>query len=136
MLVDSSVWIAFLRGEQVPEVNLLSRALRVAAPVWIAPIILQEILQGAENAQRFAKWEKIFERLPVRTEPDALAAARAAAHLYTRCRWAGITPRSANDCMIAIHAINGHMPLLHRDRDFELIASVEPALHLVAADAE
>jgi predicted nucleic acid-binding protein len=45
---------------------------------------------------------------------------------------AGVTPRSANDCLIATHAILGGMPLLHRDRDFDLIAGVEPKLVLVA----
>ena len=34
---------------------------------------------------------------------------------------------------IATHAILGGMPLLHRDRDFSLIAAVEPKLILVAA---
>jgi hypothetical protein len=66
--------------------------------------------------------------------PDARETARNAAHLYARCRWAGITPRSANDCLIAVHAILGGVPLLHRDRDFDLIASVEPKLILIAAE--
>lgn len=39
---------------------------------------------------------------------------------------------SANECLIATHAILGGMPLLHRDRDFDLIAGVEPKLILVA----
>jgi predicted nucleic acid-binding protein len=63
--------------------------------------------------------------------PDPREAARGAAHLYARCRWAGVTPRSANDCLIATHAIHASMPLLHRDRDFGLIAGVEPKLMLV-----
>jgi predicted nucleic acid-binding protein len=65
---------------------------------------------------------------------DPKEAARSAAHLYARCRWAGVTPRSANDYLIATHAILGGMPLLHRDRDFGLIAGAEPKLILVAAN--
>jgi predicted nucleic acid-binding protein len=53
--------------------------------------------------------------------------------LYAQCRWAGITPRSANDCLIATHAIFASVPLLHHDRDFNLIAGVEPKLTLVVA---
>jgi predicted nucleic acid-binding protein len=64
-------------------------------------------------------------------EPDTREAARSAAHLYARCRWAGVTPRSANDCLIATYAIFTGMPLLHRDRNFGLIAGVEPKLMLV-----
>jgi predicted nucleic acid-binding protein len=36
-----------------------------------------------------------------------------------------------DDCPIATHAIFASMPLLHRDRDFDLIAGVEPKLTLV-----
>ena len=53
------------------------------------------------------------------------------ARLYVRCRWAGFTPRSGNDCLIACCAIEADEPLLHEDRDFCSIAEVEPALVLV-----
>lgn len=131
MLVDSSVWIAFLRGDDTAEVNLLVEALERAEPVWLAPPILQEVLQGADSPERFARWDRILAELPMLVEPDARAAARAAAHLYARCRWAGVTPRSADDCLIAVHAIGGRMPLLHRERDFVLIAGIEPGLTFV-----
>jgi predicted nucleic acid-binding protein len=133
MLVDSSVWIAYLRGDSLPEVDLLTTALEREAPVWLAPPILQEILQGAESLARFTRWDRVLGELPMVMEPDAREAARSAAHLYARCRWSGVTPRSANDCLIATHAIRCRMPLLHCDRDFELIAGVEPKLILVSA---
>ena len=44
MLVDSSVWIAYLRGDNLVEVALLFEALERAEPVWLAPPILQEVL--------------------------------------------------------------------------------------------
>ena len=133
MLVDSSVWIAYLRGDNLIEVELLVEALEQGAPVWIAPPILQEVLQGADSADRFARWDRVLGELPMVIAPDAREAARSAAHLYARCRWAGVTARSANDCLIATHAIIGGMPLLHRDRDFHRIAGVERKLILVAA---
>lgn len=55
----------------------------------------------------------------------------AAGALYARCRWAGITPRSPHDCLIAQTAIEHGLPLLHDDRDFERIADVEPGLRLL-----
>lgn len=133
MLVDSSVWIAYLRGENLIEVRMLSDALEQGAPVWLAPPILQEVLQGADSPDRFRRWDRVLGELPM-VIADPLEAARSAAHLYARCRWAGVTPRSANDCLIATHAILGGRPLLHRDRDFGLIAGVEPKLVLVAAE--
>ncbi len=136
MLVDSSVWIAYLRGENLIEVDLLTKAQEHREPVWLAPPILQEVLQGADSPDRFTRWDRVLGELPMVIAPDAREAARGAAHLYVRCRWAGVTPRSANDCLIATHAILGGMPLLHRDRDFDLIASVEPKLILVVVAAE
>jgi predicted nucleic acid-binding protein len=41
----------------------------------------------------------------------------------------------ANDCLIAVHAIGNDMPLLHCDRDFPLIARVEPKLILLPPQA-
>ena len=130
MLVDSSVWIAFLRGDSSVEVDILTNALSEPQSVWLAPPILQEVLQGADRPERFARWDRVLGELPLLVNLDGRAAARAAAHLYARCRWAGLTPRSANDCLIAVHAIGSDMPLLHCDRDFEFIARVEPRLRL------
>ena len=133
MLVDSSVWISFLRGDSMAEVDILVTALERGDPVWLAPPILQEVLQGADSQERFARWDRVMTELPMLVEKDSTATARAAAHLYARCRWAGVTPRSANDCPIAVHAIDGRMPLLHHDRDFVAIAGVEPKLVLLPA---
>jgi predicted nucleic acid-binding protein len=115
MLVDSSVWIAYLRGDNLIEVELLTEALEHGAPVWLAPPILQEVLQGADSPDRFTRWDRVLGELPMVIAPDTREATRSAAHLYARCRWAGVTPRSANDCLIATHAILGGTPLLHRD---------------------
>jgi predicted nucleic acid-binding protein len=130
MLVDSSVWIAYLRGDDLVEVAMLTEALEHRESVWLTATILQEVLQGADS-QRFNRWDRVLGELPSITSPDAREAARGAAHLYARCRWAGVTPRSANDCLIATHAVFAGIPLLHRDRDFDLIARVEPKLVLV-----
>src|ERR1700688_4136963 len=132
MLVDSSVWIAYLRGDSSIEAELLAKALEHGEAIWLAPPILQEVLQGADSSARFNQWDRALGELPMLVAPGAREGTRNAASLYARCRWAGITPRSANDCLIATHAIFAGVPLLHRDRDFGLIAGVEPKLMLVA----
>jgi hypothetical protein len=131
MIVDSSVWVAFLRGDSATEVDSLAEALRAHDPVWLVPSILQEVLQGADSPQRFNRWDRVLGDLPMLFAPDMRSAARDAAQLYARCRWAGVTPRSANDCLIAVAAIEARMPILHRDRDFVAIARVEPKLMLL-----
>jgi predicted nucleic acid-binding protein len=135
MLVDSSVWIPYLRGERAAGVPELLAALKRGGAVWLAAPILQEVLQGADSEARFARWDRILGELPLLADPDLRSSARRSALLYARCRWLGITPRSANDCLIAVSAVSHGVPLLHNDRDFVSIARVEPRLALVPTQA-
>lgn len=52
-LVDTSVWVDFLRGRATAEVRALKDLLAGEEIVGTAPIILQEILQGADSSARF-----------------------------------------------------------------------------------
>jgi predicted nucleic acid-binding protein len=131
VLVDSSVWIEFLRSGQGAEVRLLTEALRARRFVVLVPIVLQETLQGAGSHAVFAAWRRAFRDLTMLLVSDPEGTHVRAAALYLRCRLAGITPRSANDCLIAATAIEFDLPILHRDLDFVRIASVEPALKLI-----
>jgi len=72
-----------------------------------------------------------FLALPTLAPRNVAKTHAEAGALYARCRWAGITPRSPHDCLIAQTAIEYRMPLLHDDRDFERIAQVEPQLLLL-----
>jgi predicted nucleic acid-binding protein len=128
MLVDSSVWIDYLRGGLTPETLVLKASLERGDPIWLAPPILQEVLQGADSQQRFKAWDAALGELPMVQDADLRGLTRAAALLYARCRWQGFTPRSANDCLIAAYAIRARLPLLHRDRDFDQIGKIERAL--------
>ncbi len=75
MLVDSSVWIAFLRGDNLVVVERLAEALERGEPVWLAPPILQEVLQGADSPDRFRRWNRLLGELPMIIAPDARDAA-------------------------------------------------------------
>jgi predicted nucleic acid-binding protein len=131
MLVDSSVWIDFLRGIEAPHTQLLKRCLANAKAIWLAPPILQEVLQGADSPERFAKWHRILGELPLIEATSLRELSIEAAKIYATCRWNAFTPRSANDCLIAAYAIHASMPLLHNDRDFLSIARIESRLKLV-----
>ena len=132
VLVDTTVWIDLLRGIETPATALL-RELLDQGRAAVAPVIVQELLQGAANPQALERLREHFLSLPM-LEPDAGAATHArAAELYARCRWRGVTPRSPHDCMIAQQAIDASVPLLHDDRDFELIAGIEARLALMRA---
>jgi len=133
ILVDTSAWIGLLRNGDRPAVHHLKRILDSETTVALTPLILQEILQGAGSDAHFATLQRYFADLPLLASSNLTATHIAAAHLYCRCRWAGVTPRSSNDCLIACQAIEHDVVLLHDDRDFEAIARVEPRLQLLAS---
>ena len=129
-LVDTSVWVDYLRPATTPQVEALRSLLAGYEVVGVAPIIVQEILQGADSEKRFEKWRKYFADLCCYTLADPVASHVAAARLYLACRRTGRTPRSSNDCLIAQIALEHGLVLLHSDRDFEAIAQAAPSLRL------
>jgi len=131
-LVDTSVWVDYLRGKATPQVRMLKVLLSGEEIVGTAPIILQEILQGADSADRLEKWSRYFSELVCYVPRDPVESHVAAARIYQACRQAGKTPRSSNDCLIVQVAIEHELALLHCDRDFDVIASVVKDLKLVA----
>lgn len=46
-----------------------------------------------------------------------------AAALYRQARRAGVTIRKTLDCLIAAPCVRAGVPILHSDRDFQLLAS-------------
>lgn len=130
VLVDTTVWIDWLRGRDSPPVARLDSLLD-DGDALLAPVILQELLQGAADAAALATLRRRFAALPLLAPKPALELHADAGALYARCRWAGVTPRSPHDCLIAATALAADVPLLHDDRDFDRIAVVVPALRLL-----
>ncbi len=92
--------------------------------------IYQEVLQGVASKHEF---ERVSEYLGSQTfyhPVDPVQSYREAALIYFRCRRAGVTIRSAIDCLIARVAVEHGLMLLHDDRDFERMAEVVPDLTL------
>jgi hypothetical protein len=129
VLVDTTVWIDWLRGRDSGPVARLDTLLG-DGDAALSPVVLQELLQGAVNAVALAALRRRFGALPMLAPKSALDLHADAGALYARCRWAGITPRSPHDCLIAVTALAAAVPLLHDDRDFEAIASVATGLRL------
>lgn len=129
-LVDSTVWIDLLRGNDSPAVLTLRRLLAEGQAVT-APVILQEVLQGASSPANLQRLREHFLALPM-VEPAPGGVTHAAAgELYARCRWQGVTPRSPHDCLIAQLAIEHDLSLLHDDRDFVALAGIDGRLRLM-----
>jgi predicted nucleic acid-binding protein len=124
VIVDTTVWIDYLRGAENPETNWLERELQ-RRPLGLTDLILCEVLQGVREplfAQVLASLLK-FHVFATGGSEFAIASAR---H-YQILRKRGYTIRAAIDCLIATFCLQEGHQLLHRDRDFD---SFESALDL------
>ena len=117
ILVDTSVWVAELRGVR----SVATAALAEFADrerILIGDIILLEILQGARDEAHAVRIERELRRyliVPLLT-PDL---ASAAARNYRRLRAFGVTIRKTADLIVGTFCIEYGLRLLHADRDFE-----------------
>jgi predicted nucleic acid-binding protein len=128
ILVDSSVWIAHLRGSLTPAAAKLEAAVTFE-PILVGDLILLEVLQGARDELAAARIERGLRRFEVVALLDADLAPRAARN-YRRLRNMGITIRKTNDIIIGTFCIERGCSLLHDDRDF---VAMEEHLGLVVA---
>lgn len=129
-LIDTSVWIDFLRRSRTLPALWLDEILARGYPFGITSDVYQEILQGADSEESLERLETYFGTQVFYEPLDPIESAAAAARLYFRCRRAGVTIRSTLDCRIAQVAIEHDLLLVHDDRDFELMAGVVPELRL------
>ena len=127
-LVDTSVWIDYLRDREGPHVTFLEELLRDPQTVGISHIIYMEILQGARDMAAYEDLQTYFSGQRFHGFRDPVEGHAMAGRIYLLCRREGITLRSAIDCLIAQCAIESDLILLHHDRDYSRIASVMPDL--------
>jgi predicted nucleic acid-binding protein len=116
IVVDSSVWIDFLKGRNVPHVARL-RAVLGTAEIIVGDLMLCEVLQGLDSEPAAREVEALlrrFEVVPMAGEGIAVVAARNFRSLRRR----GITVRKTIDLLIGTWCIDNRRPLLHNDGDF------------------
>ncbi|MEZ0486129.1 type II toxin-antitoxin system VapC family toxin [Fibrella aquatica] len=122
ILVDTTVWVDWFKGIDSPQTNRVAVYLAANHPIWIAPVIVQETLQGVRDDKQYELIRTSLLALNC-FQADAFLTAIGAADLYRALRKKGVTIRKANDCLIAYYAIQADITLLHNDSDFDLIAS-------------
>lgn len=130
MIVDSGVWIDHFTGRENEPVQVLRRALREGVEVLVLPVILQEVLQGTLDQAQFRRYERLLAPVPLVRGVDTRRCSVAAASLYSRLRWRGVT-LPPTDCLIVASAVLGRRPLLTADADFLRIVTIEPRFQLV-----
>lgn len=123
IVVDSSVWIANLRGiDNVAAFKLRALADNDPDQVLLGDLILLEVLQGARNDTHAARLERDLRQYPIARMVDEMLAVRAAQN-YRHLRGRGITVRKTIDMIIGTFCIAEGHQLLHDDRDFDAMVA-------------
>ncbi len=122
IVVDTSVWIDVLNARSTRQADHCAALIEDGQPVVLTDVILTELLQGFRNEDDAARVEhhlRAFPILRLAGLDDFILAAR----LYRDARRRGVTVRKTLDCLIAAACVRADAPLLHTDRDFDLLAS-------------
>ncbi len=114
-LVDTSVWIDFLRGRENPKSKFLANLLGTG-DVAINSVVFSEICWGAVNAKQQQKYRQEFQKLPFLHLPDDWHLTLAT--MGHQLRLSGHKPFLADLC-ITLTALHHDVPLLTNDHDFE-----------------
>jgi predicted nucleic acid-binding protein len=124
ILLDTSVWIDYLRGlDTAATRDVRRRLVESADEIVICEPVAMELLAGAPNDIALRKLEVLVNGLPS-LPVDSATDYRTAAEIYRTARRAGMTVRSLNDCLIATVALRHHATVVHKDADFEVIAGI------------
>ena len=122
MIVDTSVWIEFLRPGASVAGDRLEAMIRSGDRIVVPETVMLELLSGPTDEAVAAQRQRMLEAFEV--EPLVpFADSLRAASLQRSCRRSGETVRSLGDCLIAAVALRLDLPVLHRDRDFDVLAA-------------
>jgi predicted nucleic acid-binding protein len=122
ILIDTSAWVEFLRDTGSPVCERVDAVL--GEEIATTHPIRMEMLAGARDERHLGDLRGLLARaslIPV--EPVDY---EEAASLYRACRRGGETVRRLIDCLIAAVSIRASTPVLHADRDFEVLARHTP----------
>ena len=117
IIVDTTVWVDYLRGVQTLHTTWLDEHL-LRERLGLTDLILCEVLQGVTNDKAFEEVRQQLFNFEVLTMGGANLAV-ATAENYRKLRSRGRTVRRTIDSLIATFClVEGHS-LLHNDRDYD-----------------
>jgi predicted nucleic acid-binding protein len=117
VIVDTTVWIDYLRGTENPETCWLDRELQ-RQRFGLTDLILCEVLQGIREQGVFTRVRTDLLRFEV-FQTGGTELAVAAAQNYRDLRRRGYSVHKTIDCLIATFCLRARHELLHRDHDFD-----------------
>jgi predicted nucleic acid-binding protein len=122
IVVDTSVWIDVLNGQASPAAERFEALLEDDAPLGLTDVVYTEVLQGLRSEREAALVASHLDGFPI-LRLEGLSDFALAAQLYRTARRAGVTVRKTLDCLIAAPCVRTGSRLLHRDADFDRLAT-------------
>ncbi len=117
ILVDTSVWIDYLRGTVTWQTDRLD-SLLPSETLGIGDLNLTEVLQGCRAQKDFNTAHRLLEQLQLVVLGGSDVAVPAARN-FRKLRSLGRTVRGTLDVVLATRCIVSGYRLLHDDRDFD-----------------
>ena len=121
ILADTSAWVEYLRATGSPVHLRLRKLIADEGDLVTTEVVMMELLAGETTPEGVARLRRLLGRFDL-LAVEGLADYEAAAELHRRCRAGGETVRNLTDCLIAAVAVRHGAALLHRDKDFDVIA--------------
>ena len=131
ILLETSVLIQFLRGEENEKVLLFEKLIEEGQPFGISVFTYAEVLQGARDDKEYEVLEKYLGSQTIYDPRPGKETYKEAADIVYRMRKKGYTVRGLIDVLIALTAIHNKLFLLHNDRDFDFIQMAETKLRSI-----
>ncbi len=118
ILIDTSAWVEFFRDTGSATCNRVDALLE--SDIAICDAVRMDVLAGARDERHLQDLRRLLALATVLpTEP---AHYDDAAALFRLCRREGETVRKLIDCLVAAVAIRADAPVLHQDKDFDVLA--------------
>ncbi|MHB8485811.1 MAG: type II toxin-antitoxin system VapC family toxin [Candidatus Acidiferrales bacterium] len=117
VIIDTTVWIDYLRGLRNRETDYFDRELG-RQRFGLTDLILCETLQGIGDEKVFTRVLRELRKFEI-FETGGRELAIEAARNFRSLRHRGHTVRKTIDCLIATFCLRQGHSLLHRDRDYD-----------------
>ena len=121
IVADTSAWGEFFRRSGTPVDRALQVALNEPHQVAVTEVVVMELLAGARSTRHRIDLRSFLMNFRI-LRLDGLDGYEEAARLFRLCRRGGETVRKMTDCLVAVPAISAGAPVLHSDRDFDVLA--------------
>ena len=119
VLVDSTVWIDFLRGRETEQTRKLEQCLHNRDDLCCCGFVVAEVLQGIRDQKEYVATKRHLDGL-VYLDDDR-STFELGATIYRELRSKGVTIRNSIDCLIASVVVQHSVHLLENDRDYRFI---------------